>query len=189
LGFSNSWIAVKGLAPDVAIEELGLEVVSEGHEHPEGNFSLLRLANDWTVVWFESGCEAAFKGPVVKLARHGPAVACGVEDHVMFSEARGYIDGKEAWRVTRDAEASDEIEISGDVPPTYGGLLAAAIAGRDEDENEGVDLLWEVPPDLAQSICGFRHDVIQTDGSTFVELRRARRAAGGGFWRRLFGRG
>jgi len=75
------------------------------------------------------------------------------------------------------------------VPPTYGGLLAAAIAGRDEDENEGVDLLWEVPPDLAQSICGFRHDVIQTDGSTFVELRRARRAAGGGFWRRLFGRG
>lgn len=176
---------------------MGLEIVSEGHAEPEGEVSLASLANGWTVIWFERDLEAAFKAPAAELARHGPAVACAVEEHVMFSEARGYADGEESWRVTWDCEAEgDEPETSGEVPAAYAAILATAIDERAKPGNEDVDFLWDVPPDLAKSICGFRHDEPLADGATFVELRRARlvrkaqeapREAGGGFWRRLFG--
>jgi hypothetical protein len=194
LGFAASWFAVQGLAPQTALEVLDLEVISEGNEYPEGQFSLVELANGWTVVWFERDCEAAFRAPVIMLAQQGPAVACGVEEHVMFSEARGYVDGKEIWRVTRNSEEADDLEASGDLPPAYAAIRDAAVASQHEDGNDDVDLIWDVPPDLAKSICGFRHDEQPDGGATFLELRRAKGAPGaaapatsGGFWRRLFG--
>jgi len=199
LGFSNSWIAVQGLTPEAVLEELRLEVVSEGNTYPEGEVNLAKLANGWMVVWFERDCEAAFKPPAVNLARHGPAVACAVEDHVMFSEARGYAAGVEAWRVTHDCEEEDRhLATSGDVPAAYATIRASALKEQDKDENEDVDLIWDVPPNLAKSICGFRHDEHLPDGATFVELRRVKGSGGGqrgggeaptggGFWKRLFG--
>lgn len=201
MGFSASWIAVKGLAAETAIEALGLEVVSEGNPYPEGDVSIAALANGWTVVWFEQDVEAAFGAPARVLLPHGPAVACAVEEHVMFSEARGYADGAETWRVTWDCEKQDdEPTAAGDLPAAYAGVLAKAIEEQAAPDNQGVDMLWDVPPDLAKSICGFRHDESLPDGSTFIQLRRtshhgashqpageARNQAGGGFWRRLFG--
>lgn len=202
MGFSASWIAVQGLAPEVAIEALGLEVVSEGNPYPEGEISLAALANGWTVVWFERDLEAVFTAPGHALAQHGPTVACAVEEHVMFSEARGYADGAETWRVAWDCEEDrNEPATSGDVPAAYAAILAQAVAEQAKPGNEIVDFLWDVPPELAESICGFRHDKTVGDGSTFIELRRARGhssrrqmtgevrgQASGGFWRRLFGR-
>jgi len=192
VGFSCSWIAIRGLPPETAIAELGLEIVSKDNEYPEGDFSLLSLASGWTVVWFEDGHDAVFKAPAVALARHGPAVACGVDEHVMISEARGYVEGRETWRVTRDGEVNDGLETSGDLPAAYAAIRDRAIAEQDDDENQDVDMLWEVPPELAKSICGFRHDELREDGETFIELRRARaqdgRASGKpGFFARLFG--
>ena len=193
MGFSASWIAVRGLKPDAALEALGLEIVSQGHAHPEGRYSLVELASGWTVVWFED-VDAAFKADGRILAQLGEAVACSVEEHVMVSEARGYVDGKEAWRVRRDAD-DDDLETSGDVPARYAAIRDAALAEQAKDDNDDVDLLWEVPPDLAKAICGFRHDEMVGPGETFLELRRAKRghrgggapASSGGFWRRLFG--
>lgn len=200
MGFSNSWIAVQGLTLETVLDELNLEMVSEGNKHPEGQVSLAKLANGWTVVWFDS-FEAAFRAPAVNLARQGAAIACAIEDHVMFSEARGYAAGVEVWRVTHDCEEEDRhLATSGDVPAAYAAIRASALKEQAKDENEDIDLIWDVPPDLAKSICGFRHDGDVLDGVTFMELRRTKGSggdgggsrggvapAGGGFWKRLFG--
>lgn len=192
MGFSASWIAVRGLAAEAAAEALGLEVAGgSGHRDPEGKTSLASLSNGWTVVWFDRDIGAAFKAPVLALARHGPAVACAIEDHVMFSEARGYADGAEIWRVTWDCEKQDDEPTAvGDLPAAYAGILAKAIEEQAAPDNQDVDILWDVPADLAKSICGFRHDESIAEGETFLELRRPGGrggAEGGGFWRRLFG--
>lgn len=197
MGFSDSWIAVKGLAPETIIEELALESVDERDAHRGIEIVVLCLANGWTVSWFTRDFEAAFKAPAVTLAQHGPAVACAVEEHVMFSEARGYVDGAETWRVTWDCEARAEAPaVSGDVPAAYVAISSAAIAEQAKDENQGVDMIWDVPADLAKSVCGFKHDEPFGSDTTVLRLRRTKRgrpagergaSTGGGFLRRLFG--
>ena len=188
MGLSHSWIAVQGARLDAVLETLGM-VGGEAVENHPRRAGIAELPSGWIVVLI-SHPEKAFSPPFSKLAALGPAVACAEEEHVMYSEARGYRDGQEVWRVVRDPEAEpdDHIEVTGEPPPALSRIRDAAVAEQ-AAENDA-DHIFEIPPLLAKEICGFRILDEWPEGVTFTELERKRSAApsGPGFFARLFGR-
>jgi hypothetical protein len=191
MGFSHSWIAVKGLDRATALATLGLEADEDEADelHRRG---LGALPGGWLLVVAEG--DGALNGETAALAAHGPAVACFVEEHVMCSEARGYRDGREAWRVAHDPRNGIfHLEVAGEPPEALGRIRAEAVAEQEREGGEAadVDLLFDVPATLAKSLCGFKLDDEWPDGLAFAELRRPGGAGSGrpGLLRRLFGRG
>ena len=160
-----------------------------------------QLPGGWLLV-LSSHFEDAFKRLAV-LASHGPAVACAVEEHVMYSEARGYKDGIEVWRVVSDCERDDDqIMVTGDPPARFNAIYLAAKQEQaadgdgdgDGDEDDSADYLFDVPPQVAEAVCGFRLGEPDLEGLRFIDLRKVSGfapAGGGGrprFFARLFGR-
>jgi len=198
MGFAISWMAVQGCDPVQAAEALGL-ALDDGDpwDFPDGD-CIGELPGGWVIVWIED-FDALRKGRYAPLLQFGPAVACAVEEHVMVQEARGYRDGAEVWRVTHDpneGESLYHLDVAGEPPTNLEAIRSAAFKEQEAEggEDAGVDLISDVPLDLAKSICGFKHDFDPPEGATFRGLRKARRrpvpgAAKPGFFARLLGRG
>jgi len=198
VGISNSWFAVRGCARDAALTQLGLEADFEiGDDWPPGGrFAVGDLPGGW-LLFIAPDLEDAFSDRFVALSAGGEAVACAIEEHVMYQEARGYRDGAEVWRVVHDPDKAASLfhlDVTGAPPANFEAMRAKALAKQKAEggEDAGVDLISDVPLDLAKSICGFKHDSQWPKGLSFTILRRARpvRPEGGarsGFFARLFG--
>ena len=195
MGFSHSWIAVQGLAPEPALETLGMEVEeARAPEDMTADGLYLGIApNGWLIALTDRRANA-FEGQLAELAKFGPAVACEVNESVMYSEARGYDDGSESWRVVYDCEEGpDALRVTGNPPAQFHEIRRKAEAEQEAEggEDADVDVLFEIPALLAQSICGFMLGESEPEGFRYLKLRRI----GGeperrpGFFARLFGRG
>lgn len=195
MGFSHSWIAVQGLTSERALEALGMEVeeVRAPEEMTADGLYLGVAPNGWLIALTDRWARA-FEGALADLAKFGPAVACEVNEHVMYSEARGYDAGSESWRVVYDCEEGpDALRVDGNPPPQFSEIRRKAEAEQEAEggEDAGVDVLFDIPALLAQSICGFMLGENEPEGFRYLKLRRV----GGkperrpGFFARLFGRG
>src|SRR5436190_15500886 len=100
MGISNSWFAVQGWTREEALAELGLEPGRElkRDEWVERHLVLGETPGGW-LLFLHPELDGAFGKEFVTLSSRGEAVACSVEEHVMYMEARGYRDGAEVWRV------------------------------------------------------------------------------------------
>lgn len=196
MGFSGSWFAVQ-CDRERALLELDLAPAREiGEQLPKG-LAVADLPDGW-LLFFSFDFDQAFRPQMVGLSRHGPAVGCAIEEHVMIQEARGFTDGAEVWRVTHDpnrGESLYHLEVAGAPPAQLASIHAELKAEQDAEggEDADVDLICDVPLNLARSICGFKHDEAWPEGFSFTELRKAGAAAAPerrpGFFARLFGRG
>jgi hypothetical protein len=197
MGARLCWFAVKGVSRTAALEDLELEVHGEPVDDLPHRLGVGTLPEDWLLFVFNDDLKAAFEDRFIALSRHGPAVACAIEEHVMFQEARGYAAGAEIWRITHDPNKGRSLyhlEVAGEPPASLEATRRQAIAEQDAEggEDAGVDLICDVPLDIARSICGFKHDDEWPDGLQFTELRRvgaAKASSGPGFLQRLFRRG
>jgi hypothetical protein len=193
MGFSVSWMAVQGCDSAQAAEALGWELPDgDRRDYPEGD-CIGDLPGGWVLVWKED-FDAMREDLFAPLLKFGPAVACAVEEHVMVQEARGYRDSVEIWRVTHDPNAGESLyhlDVAGDPPPNLEAIHSAAVKAQEAEggEDADVDLICDVPLDLAKSICGFKHDEDPPTGATFVGSRKASSSGGRrpGFLARLFG--
>jgi len=195
MGFSHSWIAVQGLTPEQATEALGMEVeeVRTPKEITADGLYVGAMPSGWLIALADRRANA-FEGALVGLAKFGPAVACEVNEHVMYSEARGYEAGAEIWRVTYDCgEGPDALSAHGNLPPQFGEIRREAEAEQEAEggEDADVDMLFDIPALLAQSICGYMLGEPEPEGFRYLKLRRIggepekRRS----LFARLFGRG
>jgi hypothetical protein len=197
MGLAMSWIAVRGRDRDDVLRELGLESEPEVTDFPPGGLSVSPLAGGWLLFVADRDLDAAFEPRFTDLSRGGSAVACVVEEHVMFQESRGYRDGVEAWRVTHDCNMEGglyHLEVTGDPPSELEAIRRTEVANQDAEggQQAGVDFLADAPLDLAKAICGFKHDDEWPEGMGFSRLFRPRAAAapkagGPSFLQRLFG--
>lgn len=149
MGFSHSWIAVRGTTRERALDALGM-TMSEIRTDLLQGVALFESAGDW-LVFVSDDYRDAIEGPLSELGSLGDAaVACGTNDEALYFAACGYEAGSDIWSVTVKP-AKHVFRVVGFPPEQLDPLLARAKAAQ----AEGVDLFTAIPAALAKSICGF----------------------------------
>jgi len=96
-----------------------------------------------------------------KVSSAGELVYCYVEEHVMYSSAASWKDGKQIWSVIHDAQNGiRHLDVSGDVPKVLAVIAEKLNAEQDaySDKKPEVDYIFDIPVELAKELTGFRHD-------------------------------
>lgn len=188
MGLSLSWVAVKGHGPDAVMAAVGVEP-GDGSRREQAYVG--ELPGGWTL-YFDEHFERGFKGPLDRIVALGaPVIAARQEDHVMYSEARGYNQGRELWRVARDPDEMPETElvVTGAPPEPFEDIRAKRVAEQAvEDAGDGeVSYVYDIPLDLAFALCGYRADDADEGDLTPVRQPASPRAGGvSGFFKWLF---
>jgi hypothetical protein len=176
MGFSVGWVATRGVEPDRLYAALGLRPTGVSKPLFDADAMGGGIPGGWHCVVKHRYERVTADALLADLSRGGEAVACFVEEHVMYSKAVGWRAGAKSWSVIHDSQqAHTHLEIAGDLPPTFEAVRAACEASQreaDADEPE-VDHLFDIPVGLAQAITGFRHDAVN-DGLELEVLEPAR---------------
>jgi hypothetical protein len=162
MGYSQSWLAVKGKARASVLEALGLRGTGAREEIAESPIVGAELPNGWFLVVGDRSGHRLMRDPSVQRLSAGCEVVTGdVEEHVMVSVATGWKEGRRVWSVTHDAQRDREhLQTEGELPAVFTSIRdrlrseQQAAGGRDAD----VDYIFDVPVELAQTLTGYRHD-------------------------------
>ncbi len=166
MGFSLSWLATKSKSAEAVLSEL--ELRSTGKRGEVARSPLVGASSDagWFLI-IASRCEhRIISGPVVERLSAGCEVlTCTVEEHAMFSEARGWRDGHRLWSVTHrgDNDATKKIVSEEGTFPSEYSSIRERLFRQQEAENAGdaeVDFLFEIPVVLVQTFTGYKHDEV-----------------------------
>ena len=177
MGYSLSWLAVKGKPPQAVRDELGLRLTGEREEIPEADLSGVEMPTGWYLIVSNRTEQVASEVAMRSLSSGSQLVTCFVEEHVMVSSATCWKDGRKTWSVTHDAqEQRDHLDAQGDLPPVFASILADLKAKQREADanNQEVDFIFDGPVELARTIVGYRYDqdVPGLRGEVFEVLSR-----------------
>jgi len=162
MGYSLSWAALKGGDVQSACAALGLRPTGKREEVAESKVNGVQLPTGWYLVKFDH--KEMGDGELAKLSRSGEVVCCFVEDHVMFSSAAKWKDGKEIWRVAHDGgeKGALHLETRGELPAEFESIHKELFAKQEQEipnrDELGVDYVYDIPAELAKKLTGFRHD-------------------------------
>lgn len=160
MGWSLSWAALKGGDVQTACAALDLQATGKREGIAKSRIAGAALPTGWYVVVFN---RSEIKNSILeKLSRAGEVIGCCVEDHVMFSSAANWKNGRQIWRVLHDGGEDKvfHLETSGALSPEFEGIREEMFA-KQEQENAGnkeVDYVFEIPAQLAKKLTGFQHD-------------------------------
>jgi glutathionyl-hydroquinone reductase len=171
MGFSISWLAIRGAKALSALSQLGLEETDSRELVPESPVSAVTLETGWYVIFFNDASPAALQPEVLRrLSQLSTVVTCQVEEHAMVSTAAEWQDGKEVWYVMHDAEdGPTNLDSVGQLPSSFESVRNAQLA---KNSSANVDYVFDVPVMLAQEITGFRHDdFLESEDGRFTVLR------------------
>ncbi len=163
MGYSLSWIAVKERPDSEIHRSLGLKKTGEyGDYYGKHRIVGRVLKNGWYIL-IAQGCD----DPITKsralasLSKSCEAVACSIEEHVMFSSCAFWKNGKKAWSVKhRGEEGPLDILKTGKLPQNYASIERGLVETQksEDNEGEGVDHVFDLPLVMAKQLVGFRHD-------------------------------
>ncbi len=161
MGWSLSWVAVRGASASEISAALGLTATTNRCGVAETPFCGAQLASDWYVVVADHDFRFMHDPTtLLTLASLGSdAVSCAIEEHAMVSEATAWHAGSRVWTVSHDgSNGGREVSSEGAPPASFEPLLAQALAQYDDAESSDVDFSFEVPIALAEALTDFRHD-------------------------------
>jgi hypothetical protein len=196
MGYSQSWLAVKGKSRAAVLEALGLQGTGTREEIAESPIVGAELSSGWYLVVTDRSGHPLTRNPVLQRLSAGCEVVVGdVEEHVMVSAAAGWKDGHDVWSVVHDGQRDMEhLESQGDLPAAFAPIRdqcqtrQQAAGGRKAE----VDYIFDVPVELAQTLVGYRHDAaIPGLGDTPFEILTPTSSTspgrGASFFKKLFG--
>ena len=166
MGFSISWIAFKSIPLTEAALAFGLTLSGQSDEVFDYDVSGTRIG-DWSIIIFNDvNLDLTGDKELARLSRRGEIVVVHINETTMTQTSERWLDGRPVWSVWHDAQLSDRhLEAEGDLPVAYEGMKRKRMAEQEEDA--GVDVVSEIPLDLAEHTTNFRHDQI---GPEFFEL-------------------
>ena len=174
MGYSLAWVGVHGVAYDEVLQRLSLHPTGEVASYVQSKVSARGIRGDWTLVvakQFNNRIVSA--SALAALSVGGEAVACSIEEHVMYTSSEFWSNGSKQWRVEHDAQkAFDHLATSGTLPENFDSVQAKyAALQQDEGGKEAeVDMYFEIPLILAQSLTGFKHDEVSDRDAKFAVL-------------------
>jgi hypothetical protein len=162
MGYSLSWLAVRGKPPQAVRDDLRFRPTGEREEFPESDLSAVEMPNGWYLVVAQRSELVASDAAITRLSSlGGEVVTCFVEEHVMFSSASRWKDGSKTWSVFHNAQdRRDHLDVQGDLPSEFSSIVAELKAKQHlADVNKRrVDFIFEVPVALAHALVGYRYD-------------------------------
>lgn len=184
MGYAVSWLAVKNSNSELLLQKLDLAPTGEVTLYGESLFTGCRLSTGWFVL-FINQCDHNFVCPetLASLSAVGEAIACSIEEHVMWCIAGLWRDGAQVWCIEHDAQKNiSHINASGDLPEGYPAIERkyAELQEQSGGEKSGVDYFFEIPLQTAKGIVGFKHDETAPEDESFqvFEGRKSPDAAG-----------
>lgn len=152
------WIAVDGMAASRILETLGLV---EAPDAPKPKASICTLPNGWSILFT---VDFGFPTPerMALLSAEGAAIAVSADERSMFSVVRGYEHGQAVFAIEHDggSQGVRHMATAGRLPAAWNAVLERASREQDEEDRKGaeVDILFDAPMELAETLCGYRHD-------------------------------
>ena len=188
MGYSLSWIAVKGKSPQAVRDELSFRMTDAREEFPESDLTAVELPNGWYLIVSNHTEQVASDAVMQHLSSTGgELVTCFVEEHVMVSSATGWKDGQLRWSVMHDAQNGLlHLDVQGEPPPEFAAIRDRKLAEQAAGDGD-VDYLFDIPVETARSVAGYRHDedVPGLSGDIFEVLAPPKKPS---LFKRLFGR-
>ncbi|TRC95441.1 hypothetical protein FJV76_01400 [Mesorhizobium sp. WSM4303] len=167
MGFSISWLGLRGLGIEEAAALLQVEV---GDQIDAFDAPMNAYANEnWAIVILD---ECRFPGPpdqfLAAISKGRELVVVHIEEHVMFSHAELWRDGRSVWKVGHSGDQNvRDLHATGDLSASFETLRQQAFSKQDEEDD--VDYVFDIPLDLAAELTSFRHDEWAPD-RLFFEL-------------------
>jgi hypothetical protein len=192
VGWSLSWAALKGGNAQTVCSLLDLRPTGKREGIAESRVSGTALPTGWYVVVFN---RTEVKDRMLEnLSQAGEVISCFVEEHVMFSSAANWKNGKQLWRVFHNGgdEGVEHLQTSGQLPAEFESIRKQQFAKQQEetaaDDKLGVDHILDIPLNLARHLTGFQHDAAASGliGDAFEVLEPIKQA--GSFFTRLLGK-
>lgn len=156
MGYSLSWLAVKGKPAQAIRDELGFRPTGEREEFPESELSAAEMPNGWYVIVSDHTEQVVSDEALQKLSASGcELVTCFVEEHVMVSNAAGWKYGRRIWSISHESpKGKRHLDVQGEPPPEFPTIRDTWLAKT----KPGVDYIFEIPVETAGSVAGYRHD-------------------------------
>jgi hypothetical protein len=176
VGFSISWVAVRGKETESVLRDLGLEPTGERDELPaESPIGGAVLPGGWYVIVCDRYEHELVRDEVMKrVSRGAEAVTAGAEEHVMVSFAAGWRDGERLWWTRHDADKGIyDLEVEGALPEGFEEIRRSLLDAQDAEggSEAAVDSVFSIPVEAAKLVTGFAHDETEPD-SGFAVLAR-----------------
>ena len=179
MGFKISWLGFSGKNKDEVLKALNLVDTGVHDEANESPVSVASIPNGWTIVWFDQFDHPFSEDKELRPLSMGcTLVAVQVHEGIMFSAAELYRDGARAWSASHDAQQGIyNLHTDGALPHAFEEIRARLTVEQDREggKDAQVDCIFDIPVELAQSICGFRHDRFSFDWGEpiFTEAKEA----------------
>jgi len=162
MGFSISWLAFRGKTKREVLAELRLADTGEPDTYCEGALCGAEIPGGWFLIHINDCFHPWMEDEELAIHSRGCTVlGCQVEEHVMASGSFVWQDGSQVWTVVHESENGiDDLRIIGDAPAQVAAIHADATRAQDEEggDEADVDMIFDVPIDVAEAVCGFRHD-------------------------------
>ena len=185
MGFSLSWLAVKGKSSQAVLEELGFRSTGQHESIPESELTAVKMPNGWYLIVSQHTEQVVSDSLLRKLSASGcELVTCSVEEHVMVSKSSEWKDGRIYWVVSHDAQkGSQDLDYQGELPSDFNSIKDGLIAKKLPD----CDYIFDIPVETARSVVGYRYDqdVPGLNGDVFEVLSCSSKKSS--FFKRLFG--
>ena len=160
MGFSISWLAIRNKPAEVILSELGLRRTGKREVVPEMPVCGADLPGGWFLIW-ANACDYVDRLPLQRLSSGAEIMTCIVEEHVMFSSASAWNDGRQIWSVSHNAQQGiGHLQVEGEPPPAFADIRERLMAEqrRAEAEARDVDYIFDIPVEMARAMTGFRYD-------------------------------
>jgi hypothetical protein len=186
MGFNMSWIFVDEIDREELYQALDLSPTGKAPDRHDLGTSRVPLAgatlnSGWSAIFAKYALvldvTIGTNPPrLTRLPAKSRSITCVVLEHAMMSYASLSQGGRRTWEIRHDAsQGAEHLETSGDLPPEFAGFRKNALYKQREQQEHrqpgewGVDYVFDVPLETAETITGYRHDRAVTAG-LFKEL-------------------
>src|SRR5262249_8202737 len=133
MGFSVSWLAIRGKEQRTVLRELSLTETAGKEWLPKSEVVRWYLASGWYIVFYNAVGVLGLEATSLALTSLGAeVVTCEVEEHAMVSVASGWQNGIQLWHILHDSECGlSHLDTAGLLPPGFAEIRDAQRAKQD----------------------------------------------------------